>query len=340
MSMARGRAGGDAPKKIRAGAMTRGVLMRVAHPRHLWTAIKLHRGRKADRVAGKKARGDAQLQFIAQILPDGFLHYGYFDDPDRQPEDITLNDVRRAQLRYAEVLAEQVTDRSAPALDVGCGMGGLVRLLRERGFTPVALTPDAAQITHVREQFPQVESIHAKFEELPAAAHEGRYGTVVTSESLQYLKLDQALPLLERVLKPGGRWVACDYFRTTEAPAPDLATGPRGKGGGGARERSGHYWDAFARRVRDAGWEVALERDITPNVLPTLRYVHMWGERFGMPLLGYVVGRLRRKQPGLHYVLENVLNEVESVLADNLQIVDPAIFAARKRYMLLVMTRR
>ena len=189
------------------------------------------------------------------------------------------------------------------------------------------------------EQFPQVESIHAKFEELPAAAHEGRYGTVVTSESLQYLKLDQALPLLARVLKPGGRWVACDYFRTTEPPASTAAASGR-RGSGGARERSGHFWDAFVRRVRDDGWEVTLERDITPNVLPTLRYLHMWGERFGMPLLGYVVGRLRRKQPGLHYVLENVLNEVESVLTDNLQIVDPAIFAARKRYMLLVMTRR
>ena len=37
------------------------------------------------------------------------------------------------------------------------------------------------------------------------AEHAGRYGTVVTSESLQYLDLDKALPLIATLLKPGGR---------------------------------------------------------------------------------------------------------------------------------------
>ena len=316
--------------------MTKGVLKRVAHPRHLWKAIKLQRGRKRDRAANKRVRGDAQLQLISQLLPSGFLHYGYFDDPARAPEDISLNEILSAQLRYAEVLAEQVHDRAAPVLDVGCGMGGLIGLFQRRGFTPVALTPDAWQIAHVREKYPDVETVHAKFEELPVKDHAARYGTVVTSESLQYLKLDEALPLMARVLQPGGRWVACDYFQTgAESPAAGNGKASRKK-----RDRSGHRWDEFRARVTAAGWEMAVERDITPNVLPTLRYLHMWGSRFGLPLVEFGIGKLQRKHPGVHYVLEDVLREIQAVLADNLRIVDPETFAAKKRYLLLVMTRR
>jgi cyclopropane fatty-acyl-phospholipid synthase-like methyltransferase len=324
------------PKTLRAGTVTKGVLKRVAHPRHLWNAIKLQRGRKRDRAANKKVRGDAQLQLLSQLLPSGFLHYGYFDDPNRAPEDISLNEILAAQLRYAEVLADEVHDRTAPVLDIGCGMGGLIGLFKGRGFTPVALTPDAWQIAHVREKYPDVEAVHAKFEELPADEHAGRYGTVVTSESLQYLKLDEAVPLMERVLKPGGRWVACDYFQT--AAAASAAAGDA-KAGRKTRHRSGHEWNAFRARVVEAGWHITLERDITPHVLPTLRYLHMWGSRFGLPLVSFGIGKLQRKHPGVHYVLEDVLREVQAVLADNLRIVDPESFAAKRRYMLLVMTR-
>lgn len=330
---------GPRPKKLRVATVAKGVLKRVAHPRHLWTAIALQRDRKRDRAAHKRVRGDAQLQLISQLLPSGFLHYGYFDDPGCAAEAISLNDMLAAQLRYAVVLAEQVHDRSAPVLDVGCGMGGLIGLFERRGFTPVALTPDAWQITHVRARYPGVETVHAKFEELPAEAHAGRYGTVVTSESLQYLKLDEALPLMAAVLKRGGRWVACDYFRTGP-PDPSAARGRDGNAARAARDRSGHRWDEFRTRLAGAGWDITLQRDITPNVLPTLRYLHMWGSRFGLPLLEFGIGKLRRKHPGMHYVLQDALRETQGVLADNLRIVDPESFVATKRYMLLVMTRR
>jgi cyclopropane fatty-acyl-phospholipid synthase-like methyltransferase len=299
------------------------VLKRIVHPGHLFHALSLQRKRKTN----KRAYDDAQLAFLSEILPGGFLHYGYFDDPDRLPDDISLNELLTAQRRYAELLMECVHDRSAPVLDVGCGMGALSELLVERGYEAVALTPDRLQARHIETEYPGIPIIRSKFEDLPQPAnHAGRYGTIVTSESLQYLDLDRALPLLEQILKPGGRWIACDYFR-------------RGNGESGG-DKSGHDWNHFRERIARDGWVITLERDITGHILPTLRYMHMWGARFGVPLLKFILLKLRVKQPAVHYILHDVFRMLDGTIEDNLELIDPDTFARTKRYMLLVMQRR
>lgn len=306
-------------KKLKTGAVAKSVAKRLIHPGHLVRAVKLQRGRKQN----KRVYQDAQLALVAQILPEGFLHYGYFDDPARCPEGMSLQDLVRAQHRYAELLIERVTDLASPVLDVGCGMGGLSKMLLDRGMQPTALTPDRIQAEHIRRAYPKIPVIQAKFEDLPDPdSHAGRYGTVVTSESLQYLKLDRALPLLAKVLKPGGRWIACDYFRI-----------------GQVVEKSGHDWGEFRKRLAGEGWEIAHEQDITPNVLPTLRFLHMLASRFGIPLMHFGFLKLRTKQPAVHYVLEETLSMLEGVVAENLKVIDPAVFAAGKKYVLLEMRR-
>ena len=150
-------------RKLKAGAVAKSVAKRVIHPGHLMRAVKLQRGRKRTKVAF----ADAELELFAQIMPTGFLHFGYFDDTERQPEHMTLAEVRQSQIRYAEVLLEHCHDQSAPVLDVGCGMGGLCRMLAERGFSPVALTPDRVQAEHIRRTYPNVPIIETKFERLP-----------------------------------------------------------------------------------------------------------------------------------------------------------------------------
>ncbi|MGB7161274.1 MAG: methyltransferase domain-containing protein [Tepidisphaeraceae bacterium] len=308
------------PRKLKAGAVTRSIAKRVLHPGHLVRAIKLQRGRKTN----KKAHDDAQLALLSQILPGGYLHYGYFDDVDRAPREISLAEIERAQRRYAELLVELAEDKGSAVLDVGCGMGAMSKLLLDHGFHPTALTPDRLQAGHIGKEYPQIPLIRCKFEELPnPEEHAGRYGTVFTSESLQYLKLDRALPLLERILKPGGRWIACDYFRI----------------GAGAAEKSGHRWEEFTSRLRDTGWAMDYERDITPNILPTLRAAHMWATQFGLPLLKFADLKLRVKQPALHYVLQGLFEQIDGVIDDNLKVIDPAVFASQKKYMLLRIRR-
>jgi cyclopropane fatty-acyl-phospholipid synthase-like methyltransferase len=293
-------------------------LGRAINPVQWVRAIRLQRGRKAHR----HTFDDAQLALYAKILPSDFLHYGYFEDTQLRPEDMSLSDVARAQVRYAELLVDLVTDHEHPVLDIGCGMGGLCRMLRDRQFKPTALTPDRLQAAHVGATLPGIPVIRSKFEALPAEAHCEAFGTVITSESLQYLKLPQALPILATILRPGGRWIASDYFHVR--PSTD---------------RSCHVWDEFTAQVADAGWKITLQRDMTPHVLPMLAYIHMWATRFGVPLMQFAFLRLRRKQPAVHHLAGGVLELLEDLAARNIALIDPARFTESKRYMLCVLER-
>src|SRR3954471_2179524 len=63
-------------RKPTAGSIAGRVVARAVSPKRLWNAVKLQRNRKAHR----HSYDDAQLALYAQILPTGFLHFGYFDD--------------------------------------------------------------------------------------------------------------------------------------------------------------------------------------------------------------------------------------------------------------------
>jgi len=296
------------------------VLKRAINPAALWTAASL----QFRRAPSRDRLDDAQLQLYAKVLPGDFLHYGYFDNPDRQPGDISLNEIVAAQNRYGELLLELANaDRSAPVLDVGCGMGGLLRMLIAAGFSPVAVSPARGQIAHVEKMFPGIPAFCSKFEDMDAETHREKYATVFTSESLQYLRLPRALPLMKQILKPGGTWVACDYFnRAAGNPSRRLPA-----------------WPDFLKLLQDEGWRVVHQRDITPHVLPTLRYIHMWAARFGKPLIAYGLLKLQRKQPGLHHLLGGMLPQLDKTIDENLDMICPDVFAREKQYMLLAMQR-
>lgn len=296
------------------------AVYRLIHPRHLSQAVSLHLNRKKER----RVVDDAQLQLYAQILPREFLHFGYFDNADIAPEDIPLNGVLDAQQRYAELLIDHVTDRDRPVLDIGCGMGVVSTMLHQRGFKPVALTPDRYQIAHIKAKYADIPSLHTKFEDLDLnpEPHKEKYGTLLNSESLQYLKLDRALPLIEQILAPGGKWVICDYFyRHTPL------------------RRSPHVLPVFLERIKERGFKVTYQEDITRHVLPTLRFVHMWAVKFGLPLLEFGTMKLKKKQPAVHHLLEVSMKRFRGFLDDQLKTVDPAVFEERFQYMRMTIER-
>ena len=312
-------------KTFRASVLAKSVLSRLAHPGHVYHALKLHRNGHHKR----RTRDNAELALIGRLLPGGFLHFGYFDDPARTPQEISLGDIVRAQARYAHILVEHIKD--SPVLDVGCGMGGLIPVLDERGFSTVALTPDRTQAQYVMQTYPHVPLINVKFAEMAApeyGEHAGRYGAVITAESLQYLKLDQALPLIASLLRPGGRWIACDFFRRCAAD-----TDPN------AIDKSGHDWNDFHARLSDQGWRIVHEQDITANVLPTLRCLHMWGAQFGLPVLDYALAKFGRRHPGWHYLLEGGAGRIRQDLSAHLEMINPEKFIREKLYALMVMER-
>jgi cyclopropane fatty-acyl-phospholipid synthase-like methyltransferase len=305
-------------RKLKWTTVAGGVAKRALNPKQVVTAVKLQMKRKAHR----HVYDDAQLALYAKVLPTEFLHFGFFDKPDLKPEDTALSDVVRAQNRYAELVLEQAGDPAHPVLDIGCGMGGLCRMLLAKNYTPTALTPDRLQVAHVQATLPGIKVIRGKLEDLKTAGMEHTFGTLITAESLQYLKLAKALPVLSTLIRPGGRWVACDFFHSH--PSEDRAC---------------HVWDDFVSKLTESGWKLAYQRDITPHVLPTLAYIHMWATRFGIPLMDFAFLRLRRKQPALHHMLAGALEQLTDLAQKNIDVIDPHQFAAGKKYMLLAMER-
>jgi hypothetical protein len=161
-----------------------------------------------------------------------------------------------------------------------------------------------------------------RFEEIDVSANKERFGTVITSESLQYLDQDISLQMIKELLKPNGRWIACDYFRV-----------------GDAAEKSGHLWPVFEEKLNKYGLKITSERDITPHILPTIGYVNMWATQIGLPVKDFIVGKLKVKNPGLHYALEGGLPQIEEKIDKNLKTIDPEEFASKKKYMLLVIEK-
>jgi len=306
-------------EKLNGKAIVKSVLRRSLYPRHLYQLLKLHR----NKAATARAYDDPQLKLYGQVFLGDFLNYGHFDDPDLQPRAMSLNDIYRAQARNAELIVELITDRSSPVLDVGSGMGGLVRLMLNQGLNPVALSPDRNQIEHLRSKYPQLAVLQSKFEDIPLEGNLHRYGTIITSESLQFLNLRLALPLMAKLLKPGGRWIACDCFRTGEE----------------RHRSSGHVWSDFERQVLASGWTFAFRADHTPNVMPTLRFVHMWGNDIALPAVRFGFEKFRTKQPLLHYIFEEIIAAMNKKIHKNLDLMAPQTYSLYTRYMLLAMER-
>lgn len=298
----------------RKPSIVKAILKRFLYPQHLARVISLQRNRKKI----QRVYDDAQLKLYHQLLPGDFLHYGYFDDPAIAPGDISLNMIYKAQERYAEKLLELVADTQSPVLDIGCGMGGMLGMMNKRGWNSTGLTPDKNQCKHIREKYPN-PLIESKFEDIDGVKFEGHFGTLITSESFQYLKTDVALPLMRRLLKPGGRWVACDYFRTGEA-----------------EEKSGHRWEQFEQLLNDNKLRLVQHTDITAHVLPTISYVYFLATQVGLPIKDFIEGKLEVKAPGIHYALQEALPLIQEKIDKNIRTINPEIFAANKRYVLMV----
>lgn len=301
-------------KNIKARWVAQSVLGRGLHPKHFLRYLKLSKKMQSN----ARNEFDAQLKLYAQILPGDFLHYGYFDDLDIPPEKISLYDIQRAQLRYAELILEQLRDKENEVLDVGCGVGGLINLLIQNRYKVTGLTPDRFQIQYISGKYPQARLIHAKFQNIDVDSYRKHFGTIINSESLQYIALDKAIAIVKQILRTNGRWIIADYFRT-----------------GQSREKSGHLWDEFLEKIEASGFSVVHKQEITSNIYPTLAYVHMWGEKLGLPLLEFLIGKFKQKHPRLHYILSDVFVKLQSFMQKKLDIVNPEIFIREKKYMLL-----
>ena len=74
-------------------------------------------------------------------------------------------------------------------------------------------------------------------------------------------------------------------------------------------------------------------------MMPTLRAIHMWATEVGLPVLEFGITKFRRKQPALHYVMQETLAMLDKAIAAQISEIDPVDFARYRRYVLLTMRR-
>jgi cyclopropane fatty-acyl-phospholipid synthase-like methyltransferase len=292
------------------------TLLRALRPGRLFKAIRLQKRRKKTR----KVWDDPQIKLYSEFLTNDMLHYGYFDDVNIPAEKISIEDIEVAQNRYTELFFEHMPESNHPVLDVGCGMGGLSNMLDQKGYRMDALTPDRHQVKYINNKYPNINVLHGKYEEYPEPVP--MYGTIINAESFQYIRLDKIMDMTDKLLLPGGKWLVCDYFRIDKS-----------------LEKSGHEWDSFLEAIEKSSWTITYQRDITKNILPTLRYVNMFGERFIIPLGNYLLKKYEIKQPGLFFLTKDIVDEIPSKLDYWTEIVNPERYTLEKKYMFLVIER-
>jgi tocopherol O-methyltransferase len=224
------------------------------------------------------------------------IHFGYWDATTRTHGD--------ALLAMNRVLADTVAIRAGDrVLDAGCGVGGsAIWLATHRGAQVVGITPVASQVVRARA-YAQRRGLDGlvTFEQhdyLDTSYADASFDVVWAQESVSHSEhKDAFLAEAFRVLRPGGRLIVVDYFRSRRPYAeseerqlvgmladwacPDLST-------------VGEF-DAWARQ---AGFVDITWRDITDNVRPSWRRLYLLS--LAMYPMGVVLRTVRLRSAVQH----------------------------------------
>lgn len=287
----------------------------------MWRYMREHRG---DRSVWDPAN-DLELALYASVFGNNFLHYGYFPQLPVDPETISLATVRQAMNDYASLLVDRVQPAER-ALDVGCGMGGLLARLSQAGVRATGLTPNHAQTEHIRTNWPAIPVINATLEAASAGGKvRPEFDVVINAESFQYIDLDAGMGAVRKAFAPDAtnpRWLCIDYFRLNE----------------GARNKSGHLLRAFEASLTQHGFEVREQVDVTENVLPSLAYGRMLAKRLALPLLRFSVDKFFLRRAFMGYLFHDwTRTKLDNIRLDTL---DPDVFRRDKRYLLYTLAPR
>lgn len=143
--------------------------------------------------------------------------YTELHDPWRAESDHRSSYQRRKNLQMIELLP---AGRFDAALDLGCGLGDMTRLLAERAETVVGCDIAASAVERARrasQHLPQVAYLQADILNLPAHFY-GRFDLVVVADVLYYADLGSETALksaahnIVSTLKPGGHCLLADHY--------------------------------------------------------------------------------------------------------------------------------
>jgi SAM-dependent methyltransferase len=154
----------------------------------------------ADERYGTFRTPEAGLVYGYRDVAGGERTYRSFADLFRGPEER----IRERQRPYLKLLTN-----SAPVLDVGCGRGEFLDLLREAGIPARGIDIDESMIEHCRAKGLEVELASADTALLKT--EDGALGAIFSAQVIEHLPAKELMRFVERSrvkLRTGGLFVA------------------------------------------------------------------------------------------------------------------------------------
>ena len=203
---------------------------------------------------------EAGLVLAQQLLGIDDLHYGWWDDD----LELTISNLTVAQQRYSDELMARLPAVSPDIriLDIGSGTGHLIQQCLEKGYHVDGVSPSPSLSKQIRQRLanrPNCDTklFECRFEDFPVEENLQKYDAAYFSESFQYISMVKAFEILEKILKPGGKVIICDFFKRSDA---DLAAPGANTFGGG------HDYNEFLALLDRIPYRVDSNIDVTGKV--------------------------------------------------------------------------
>ena len=266
---------------------------------------------------------DHVLKLYSQSIRSPYLHYGFWDDPESiDPEQLTLDDMVKAQGRYIEHLASFIPEEVKTILDVGAGIGGNSSYLISKGFEIEALSPDEYQETVFAEKYNGKVRFHrTKFEDFES---EKQYDLVFESESACYIEIEPGWKTAQKTVRDGGYLLASDYFLH------------HNDGSGDWHIKASHDEKNYMKKAEEYGFKLIREYDQTDNTMPTLDGAKALMERFIFPTVEFSSNYLDKNHPFILKLIKKTFGKRLNDKMNQLSLLNSRDFKKYKRYMIFL----